>query len=679
MPSAFASLFCRNKASHVDPLPAGYSSRNGALGPTFVPLQPPPDVGLDPDTFREISEAKQKIDLALSHMRLVMSGEGRGRSGGNSDELNRVYNCIRDYSEETLNRWLNTYNDYTAALRQLGQAGKYVEHQQRIASGAWPTPARSLNDSTSRRRAMPLVRQETFATLPDVGQPSEVAQTFGQGYDNPQILPPDYPFFQSPPAAVHASDAPPPVPEKPRSARPMSFQPPPVSKPSTSGIPTKPRPSSWQVAQETSGAFLKAVERLSASESLIPQEYAHLLQRATQQEQPDTSQPVSPTTTQVASADSSLYANGMSATACRGKRTIPRVRPPSRDAPLGEKSSAFQQITKMVSNPDPSAPSTAPASSASSYRDASGSKASDSPSRDTIELAAAPHVNETPSSVKTLKATRAPPTPPSNSTFGQVTPTGTPPKECPVAHPVQHPPPLSPSATANLLTSSVSSSFTDGNSDIRPTSLETTFEESLDPLSRPSKSPARFESRPRAKTLDSPAPQINVNVPSPGLTMRPSEAQESHPTPMQDKAMQYSRPTLLSDAGSAISPHLSATSLKSDPSIHTPLSETEPISPRKHDSGQTESSQRNPNVLTPSSKSFSTYSTPRAGYTTPDGSPVKKSNASRIPRKAELGERQPLEERKANTEPKESVIVMSGNPQSVEVVDGNDSVGGSVK
>ncbi|TYJ56289.1 hypothetical protein B9479_002979 [Cryptococcus floricola] len=671
MPSSFASLFCRNKASHVDPLPAGYSSRNGALGPTFVPLQPPADVGLDPDTFREISEAKQKIDLALSHMRLVMSGQGRGRSGGNSDELNLVYNCIRDYSEETLNRWLNTYNDYTAALRQLGQAGKYVEHQQRIASGAWPTPARSFNDSTSRRRAMPLVRQETFATLPDISQPSEVAQTFGQGYDNPQILPPDHPFCQPPPAAAHASDAPPPVPEKPRVARPMSFQPPPVSKPSTSEIPTKPRPSSWQVAQKTSGAFLKAVERLSASESLIPQEYAHLLQKANKQEQPDTSQPASPTTTQVASADSSLNANGMSATASRGKRTIPRVRPPSRDAPMGEKSSAFQQITKVVSNPDPDAPSTAPASSASSYRDASGSKASDSPSRDTIEIAAAPHVNETPNSVKTLKATRAPPTPPSKSTFGQVTPTGTPPKECPAAHPAQHPPPSSPSAMANLLTSSASSSFTP---------LETTFEESPDPLSRPSKSPARFESRPRAKTLDSPAPQIKVNVPSPGLTMRPSEAQEPHPTPIQDKAPQYSQPTRLSDAGSAISPHLSATSLESDSSIHTPLSETEPISPRKHHSGPTESSQRNlQNVLTPPSKSFSTYSTPRAGYTTPDGSPVKKSNASRFPRRVELDERQPLEERRANTEPQESVEVMSGNPQSVEVVDGNDAVGNSVK
>ncbi|WVQ74092.1 hypothetical protein IAR50_003677 [Cryptococcus sp. DSM 104548] len=510
MPSSFASFFCRNKSSHVDPLPAGYSSRNSALGPTFVPLQPPPDVGLDPDTYREISEAKQKIDLALAHMRLVIGSQGNGRwAGGNNDELNRIYNCIRDYCEETLNRWLNTYGDYSAALHQLDQAGKYAEHQQRVGSGTWPTPARVMSNSTSRRRVTPFVRSETFATTPedDEQRPYEAVQPIDQGYNNVQLLPPDHPFSQSPPT-VMAADAPPPVPEKPRGARPMSFQPRPVSKTSAADISAKPRPSSWQVAPETSGAFLKAVERLSMNESLIPREYAHLLQKAGQQKQTDTSQPVSPTTTQVNSFDSSGNVHGLPTASPRAKnerRTIPRVRPPSRDVPaMGDRSAAYQHLTKMVSNPDSNAPSTSPASSASSYRDASGSKASDSPGSEVTKPTAAPM--ETPSSAETLKATRAPPTPPppSKSTFGQNTPSGTPPREPVASHTVQHPPPFAPSATDNL--SASASSLREDDSDIRPTPLETAIEESSHPLLRPPKSPARVQTRPRAKTLDSPAP-----------------------------------------------------------------------------------------------------------------------------------------------------------------------------
>lgn len=54
------SLLCRaDTAPRIDPLPAGYSSMPVATnipGPTFVPLQLPPDGHMDPGTFKDIIE-----------------------------------------------------------------------------------------------------------------------------------------------------------------------------------------------------------------------------------------------------------------------------------------------------------------------------------------------------------------------------------------------------------------------------------------------------------------------------------------------------------------------------------------------------------------------------------------------------------------------------------------------
>lgn len=138
IPIFLQSLLCRtDTAPRIDPLPAGYSSTpvaRSVLGPTFVPLQLPPDGHMDPDTFKDITEAKQKTDLVLSHMRLVLAAQIQGgRRTTNTNDWNLIYNCIRDYSEQILTRWLNTYANHTAALRQLQQAGLYPT--QRVASG----------------------------------------------------------------------------------------------------------------------------------------------------------------------------------------------------------------------------------------------------------------------------------------------------------------------------------------------------------------------------------------------------------------------------------------------------------------------------------------------------------------------------------------------------------------
>ncbi|WVQ74093.1 hypothetical protein IAR50_003678 [Cryptococcus sp. DSM 104548] len=163
--------------------------------------------------------------------------------------------------------------------------------------------------------------------------------------------------------------------------------------------------------------------------------------------------------------------------------------------------------------------------------------------------------------------------------------------------------------------------------------------------------------------------------------MKPSESQqEPQSTPLQDRALRFSKSadsTRLSETIFANSTYSPAISAALNSSIPIPLSENEPTPIREPHPTPIEANQRDlQNALTPPSKSFSTYSTPRAGYTTPDGSPIKRPQESKVPRRVELGDRQPLEERKANAEPQQSVEVLSGNVQSVEVVDEDGPVGG---
>nr|KIR44706.1 hypothetical protein I312_06045 [Cryptococcus bacillisporus CA1280] len=254
------SLLCRaDTAPRIDPLPPGYSSMpvaSNILGPTFVPLQLPPDGHMDPGTFKDITE---------------------------------IYNCIRDYSEQILTRWLSTYANHTAALRQLQQAGLYpplsVVVRDVTPANAIPAPG-------------------TSETQPDSAQSNQAI---------PPPLPEKTKSFPNPPQT--------------------SFQVPPKPLPPLKCEDSRPRPASWQAIPETTGAFFKALKRLSESEGLIPQEYAQLLERACRQEVP-------PVESQSATGDSVLaspiqsYTPEGSVFAIKTKeehKAIRRIRPPSRD------------------------------------------------------------------------------------------------------------------------------------------------------------------------------------------------------------------------------------------------------------------------------------------------------------------------------------------------------------
>ena len=71
IPIFLQSLLCRtDTAPRIDPLPAGYSSTpvaRSVLGPTFVPLQLPPDGHMDPDTFKDITEVSFKCNVYGYH------------------------------------------------------------------------------------------------------------------------------------------------------------------------------------------------------------------------------------------------------------------------------------------------------------------------------------------------------------------------------------------------------------------------------------------------------------------------------------------------------------------------------------------------------------------------------------------------------------------------------------
>lgn len=71
IPIFLQSLLCRTDAApRIDPLPAGYSSTplaRSVLGPTFVPLQLPPDGHMDPDTFKDITEVSLKYNAYGYH------------------------------------------------------------------------------------------------------------------------------------------------------------------------------------------------------------------------------------------------------------------------------------------------------------------------------------------------------------------------------------------------------------------------------------------------------------------------------------------------------------------------------------------------------------------------------------------------------------------------------------
>lgn len=192
----------------------------------------------------------------------------------------KIYNCIRDYSEQILTRWLNTYANHTAALRQLQQAGLYPT--QRVASGPHMIGEQTMCASVNSRRSQyippPLIRRSPLSVVGCDVTPENAAAAPGTSGMQPVNVP-------------SKRAIPPPLPEKAKpfpGSRPTSFQIPPADKPFShlKYENPRPRPASWQAMPETTGALFKALKRLSESEGLIPQEYVQLLERASRQEVP---------------------------------------------------------------------------------------------------------------------------------------------------------------------------------------------------------------------------------------------------------------------------------------------------------------------------------------------------------------------------------------------------------
>lgn len=238
----------------------------------------------------------------------------------------QIYNCIRDYSEQILTRWLNTYANHTAALRQLQQAGLYPSPC--VAPNAHILGDQTMYASVGSRRSSqfippPLIRQSPLSVVVRDVTPANAIPAPGTSETQHD-------------SAQSKQAIPPPLPEKTKSfpnPPQTSFQVPPKPLPPLKCEDSRPRPASWQAIPETTGAFFKALKRLSESEGLIPQEYAQLLERACRQEVP-------PVESQSATGDSVLaspiqsYTPEGSVFAIKTKeehKAIRRIRPPSRD------------------------------------------------------------------------------------------------------------------------------------------------------------------------------------------------------------------------------------------------------------------------------------------------------------------------------------------------------------
>ncbi|OWT39567.1 hypothetical protein C362_02734 [Cryptococcus neoformans Bt1] len=594
IPIFLQSLLCRtDTAPRIDPLPAGYSSTpvaRSVLGPTFVPLQLPPDGHMDPDTFKDITEAKQKTDLVLSHMRLVLAAQIQGgRRTTNTNDWNLIYNCIRDYSEQILTRWLNTYANHTAALRQLQQAGLYPP--QRVASGPHMIGEQTMCASVNSRRSQyippPLIRQSPLSVVGCDVTPENATAAPGTSRMQPVNVP-------------SKRAIPPPLPEKAKpfpGSRPTSFQIPPADKPFShlKYENPRPRPASWQAMPETTGALFKALKRLSESEGLIPQEYVQLLERASRQEVPLTENKPA-TGDSIPSSPLQSCAPGGSVSAAKitdERKTIRRIRPPSRDTASrrgpDDGNNAYNRLDKTSpttshtpsSNSGNSTPRLTPTATTFSQDKANDQSLVERlptpPKTDIISLAPTDSTLETPGLTP----------------FSQREP-----------FPIREP---------------------------HPTPTELTQRNSKNSLTPPLKSPARIAANlARGKTL--------LNIASEAISLQPQDngvllphanvnpgfilLAENEPIRVRASytpSFEETKPEIHVEVPtpSSVTPDL------------TPLSETEPISIREPHPTPTDAEQRDlQNALTPSPKALSAASTPCGGYKTPDGSPVKAAISS---------------------------------------------------
>ncbi|EAL20995.1 hypothetical protein CNBD5960 [Cryptococcus deneoformans B-3501A] len=619
IPIFLQSLLCRtDTAPRIDPLPAGYSSTplaRSVLGPTFVPLQLPPDGHMDPDTFKDITEAKLKTDLVLSHMRLVLAAQTQGgRRTTDTNDWNLIYNCIRDYSEQILTRWLNTYANHTAALRQLQQAGLYPP--QHVASGPHRVGDQTMYAPVKSRSSQyvppPLIRQSPLSV---------------------------------PISAQSKGGIPPPLPEKTKpfpSSRPTSSQFPLADKPLAPlkyGNP-RPRPASWQAMPETTGALFKALKRLSESEGLIPQEYAQLLERASRQE-------VSPTENQPATGDSipssplQSYTPAGSVSAVKitdeHKKTIRRIRPPSRDTAsrhgADDGNNTYNHLNK-----------TSPTTSNTPISYSGNSTPRLTPTAETFSQG---KVNDQPI-FKCL------PTPPPKIDIISLAPTNS----------VLETPGLTPLSQKEPFPIR----------EPHPTPTELTQRDSKTSRTPPPKSPARVAANlVREKAALNTAPEaISLQPPDHDLPLY-ANVNPGHTLLAENESVNVRAPYTATSEETKPEIHIEVPTPNSVTSGLTPLSETEPISIREPHPTPIDAERRDlQNALTPPPpKALSAASTPCGGYKTPDGSPVKAaiSGFKKLVEKAKSS-REPVSERtEENAKARRVVQEVVGSPQLADVVD----------
>lgn len=508
----------------------------------------------------------------------------------------QIYNCIRDYSEQILTRWLNTYGNHTAAFRQLQQAGLYPSPC--VAPSAHMLGDQTMYASVGSRRSSqfippPVIRQSPLSVVVRDVTPANATPAPGTSETQPD-------------SAQSKQTIPPPLPEKTKTfPNPLqtSFQVPPKPLPPLKCEDSMPRPASWQAIPETTGALFKALKRLSEGEGLIPQEYAQLLGRVCRQEVP-------PVESQSAIGDSVLanpiqsYTPDGSVFAIKTKeehKTIRRIRPPSRDT-------ASRSGPSDVNNADNHLHKLSPTTSNTPITDSGKST---------------PGVTPTVATFSQYKANYQPlerlPTPPLKTdiiSLASMSSALEPPGPTPFLQnepfPIRGP---------------------------RPTPTEPTQRDSKNSLMPPSKSPARIAANlAREKSsLSTASEAVNLRLQGNRLfLLYASVTPDSH---------------LFAENGSInICAIYTASSEEAKPEIHlevptptsitpglTPLSEIEPIGIREPHPTPMDVGQRDlQNALTPPPKALSAASTPGGGYKTPDGSPVRAaiSNVNKIFEKA---------------------------------------------
>lgn len=499
----------------------------------------------------------------------------------------QIYNCIRDYSEQILTRWLNTYANHTAALRQLQQAGLYPSPC--VALSAHMLGDQTMYASVGSRRSSqfippPLIRQSPLSVVVRDVTPANVIPAPGTSETQPD-------------SAQPKQAIPPPLPEKTKSfpnPPQTSFQVPHKPLPPLKCEDSRPRPASWQAIPETTGAFFKALKRLSESEGLIPQEYAQLLERACRQEVP-------PVENQLATGDSVLaspiqsYTPEGSVFAVKTKeehKTIRRIRPPSRDTVSrgpSDGNNAGNHLHKI-----------SPTTSNTPISDSGKST-----------LRAAPTVATFSQDKANYQPLERLPTPPLKtdiislaSMSSALEPSGLPPFLQNEPFPIREP---------------------------HSTPTEPTQRDSRNSLTTPSQSPARIVANlAREKS--------SLSTASQAVSLQPQG---------NELFLLYANVTpdfnLFAENGSInICAIYTRSSEEAKPEIHlevptptsvtpglTPLSETEPTSiPEPHPTPMDAEQMDLQNALTPPPKALSAASTPGGGYKTPDGSPVRAAISS---------------------------------------------------